>query len=182
MRPILAAFALFCALACPAGAETITGSAPVALPAAAQIITGHARLKDGDSLIINGVEIRLHGADAFEMDQVCHRGAPLAPYRCGLVAAAALRKMIDGREMTCEPVVQADGGTTDRYGRVIASCGVGGIDIGGWLVERGLARAFVRYSPVYLPQEDRARAAGVGAWAGPHMAPWEWRQAKRFGF
>jgi len=179
MRPILAVFALLCALALPAGAETINGSAKVAL-AAPQTIAGHARLKDADSWIINGIEIRLHGVDAFEMHQVCHRGAPLAPYRCGLVAAAALRKMIDGREMTCEPVVQADGATTDRYGRVIASCSVGGVDVGGWLVERGLARAFVRYSDKYRPQEDRARVAGAGAWAGPHMAPWEWRLSKRW--
>jgi endonuclease YncB( thermonuclease family) len=149
------------------------------LPAAAESITGIPRIVDGDSLVVNGIMIRAEGYDAPEWDQVCHRGDPPRGYRCGLAATDALRSLIAGRAVDCEPVPQENGSPLDRYGRTLARCSVGGQDIGAWMVEHGHARAFVRYSDRYVPEERRAQEARVGMWAGPHMAPWEWRQAKR---
>ncbi|MEE8445227.1 MAG: hypothetical protein V3S44_07735 [Alphaproteobacteria bacterium] len=36
--------------------------------------TGPARVIDGDTIVIAGERIRLHGIDAPERDQVCHLG------------------------------------------------------------------------------------------------------------
>ncbi len=131
---------------------------------------------EGDSLRLGAVEIRLHGIDAPEMDQVCHRSGK--PWRCGVVAAAELRKLIDGRAVDCTPVVQSDGSTTDRYGRVLGRCSVAGVELNAWMVEQGLAVAFVRYSAQFVPQEDRARQARRGMWAGEFQAPWDFRREK----
>jgi Staphylococcal nuclease homologue len=53
------------------------------------------------------------------------------------------------------------------------------IDIGGALVERGLAIAFRRYSDKYLANEERARAARRGLWAGTFEMPWDYRKRRR---
>lgn len=166
MRSILAALSLLCALADPAGAEGLSG---------------HVRVIDGDSLKMGDVEIRLQAIDAPEWDQVCHRGDPPRGYRCGLDAKRALNALIAGQPVDCIPVVQPNGKTTDDFGRTLGRCSVAGVEINAWMVEHGYARAFVRYSLEYVPQEDRARVAGVGVWAGPHMAPWDWRLAKKLG-
>lgn len=154
----------------------------LATPASAETITGIPRIVDGDSLVVNGIMIRSEGYDSPEWDQVCHRGEPPRAYRCGLAAKDALRSLIAGRAVECEPVPQADGGTKDRYGRTLARCSVGGVDIGAWMVEHGHALAFVRYSDRYVPEERRAQAAKAGMWAGPFMPPWDWRSAKRAGY
>jgi len=152
----------------------------LAAPAGAQV-SGPARVIDGDSIVVAGQMVRLEGLDAPEMTQHCHRREPPRPWPCGRVAAAELRRFIDGRPVTCEGVVQPDGGVTDRYGRLLGICSVGGVEINGWLVESGLALAFIRYTDRYVAHEARARAAGRGMWAGPFMRPEEWRAAKRGG-
>ena len=43
----------------------------LASPAFADSITGIPRIVDGDSLVIDGVKIRLHGIDAPERNQTC---------------------------------------------------------------------------------------------------------------
>ena len=48
-------------------------------------------------------------------------------------------------------------------------------DIGRQLVVEGLAWAFVRYSDVYVPEEQAGRAARLGVWQGKAEAPWEFR-------
>jgi endonuclease YncB( thermonuclease family) len=163
MRPILAACALLCVLACPAGAGGLSG---------------HVRVVDGDSLKMGKINIRLEGIDAPEWDQPCYKGEPLRRYRCGLVAKDALLRLIAGQPVDCTPVLQPDGGTTDRYGRTLAVCSVGGTIINAWMVEHGHAVAFRRYSVEYVPQQDRARAARLGIWAGVFVEPGQWRRWK----
>ena len=48
----------------------------------------------------------------------------------------------------------------DRYRRVLATCYVGRLDIGGELVRRGWALAYVRYGRTYVRQEAEARMVG----------------------
>jgi endonuclease YncB( thermonuclease family) len=147
--------------------------------AGAEGLSGHVRVVDGDSLKMGDVSIRLQAIDAPEWDQVCHRGDPPKGYRCGLAAKDTLINLIAGRPVDCVLVVQRDGKTTDFYERTLGRCSVGGVELNAWMVEHGHARAFVRYSLEYVPLESRARVAGVGIWAGPHMAPWDWRQATK---
>jgi len=150
------------------------------VPASGQTISGHAKFADADSGKIDGVRFRMQGYDAPEWDQICHRGEPLRPYRCGLEATAALRAFIADRPLDCDPVVQEGGGTTDRYGRALLRCRVGGQDIGAWLVERGYVVAFLRYSEEYLPHQQRAQTARRGLWNGVFMEPQHWRLSKRW--
>lgn len=69
----------------------------------------------------------------------------------------------------------------DRYGRIVAVCSTGGIDLNGWLVANGLAVAYRQYSQDYVPAEDAARAAGVGIWADSFDMPWDWHRGQRSG-
>ena len=67
----------------------------------------------------------------------------------------------------------------DRYRRAVATCEVGGTDLGGWLVEQGWALAFRRYGLAYVAQEDRARDARRGLWAGSFVPPWALRRGNK---
>jgi endonuclease YncB( thermonuclease family) len=166
VRLILAFLALLCAHAFAAGAQSISGT---------------ARIGDGDSWTINGIKMRAHAYDAPEWDQVCHRGELLRRYRCGLAATDALRSLVAGRPLDCDPVVQDETGrVTDRYGRTIVKCRVGDTDIGAYMVESGYAVAFLRYSNEYLPEQQRAQAAKRGLWSGVFMEPQYWRLSNRW--
>jgi endonuclease YncB( thermonuclease family) len=135
-------------------------------------LRGPARVIDGDTLVIGAVHVRLHGVDAPETRQTC--GLDAGDWDCGAVAAARLRTLVDGREVRCEPQ------DLDKYGRVVARCSAGGVDVGGQLVAEGLARAYVRYSEDYVAAEDEARARHVGLWQGQSEAPWDYRAAGGF--
>ena len=66
----------------------------------------------------------------------------------------------------------------DRYGRVLARLGVGGLDVNHQMVTDGLAWHFTRYSDDadLEAAESEARAAKRGLWRDPErIAPWDWR-------
>jgi endonuclease YncB( thermonuclease family) len=64
----------------------------------------------------------------------------------------------------------------DRYGRIVAQCQQGEIDISEWLVGQGLALAYRMYSNAYVAAEGTASASKRGVWAGSFTAPWDWRR------
>src|SRR6056297_773713 len=103
-----------------------------ALPAAAQDVRGTVQVIDGDTLEVGGTRVRLHGIDAPEHDQRC-TDADGVRWRCGAWVTERLRARIGGRSASCAAV------TTDRYDRVVATCSVGGEDVGRMLVAGGLA-------------------------------------------
>ena len=149
------------------------GVAATTQSAAAQgrVLSGRARVVDGDSLALAGERIRLHGIDAPESAQTCHAGG--SRWRCGERATRGLRERIGGRTVTCE---ERD---VDRYGRIVAVCRAGGEDLNAWMVERGLALAYRRYSRAYVGEEAAARSARRGLWRGDFVAPWDWRRGER---
>ena len=132
-----------------------------------QISTGQASVIDGDTLELHGMRIRLAVVDAPEARQNCRRDRTLWP--CGRRAAFALADLIGDRPVTCR------WRTKDRYGRPVARCTAGSIDLGGWLVENGWALAYRRYGVDYVSQEETARAARRGMWAGSFVPPWDFR-------
>src|SRR6266700_1575495 len=91
---------------------------------------GQASVVDGDTLEVHGTRIRLWGVDAPESSQLC-RGADSYLYRCGAKAANDLDSFIARRPVNCTPVAE------DQYGRTVATCSVGGADLGEWLVRNG---------------------------------------------
>ena len=129
-----------------------------------------ARVIDGDTLEWKGERVRLLGFDAPEMKQACERDG--ATWSCGREATKALAEWIGGRDVKCE------GDKRDKYDRLLAHCSVGGQDMGEWMVSRGLAVAYTRYSYEYLWAETKARFAGVGMWAGEFQRPEDWRRSK----
>src|SRR5258708_36171678 len=101
----------------------------VALP---DDLAGQASVIDGDTLEIHGTRIRLWGIDAPESSQLC-RGEDSLQYQCGAKAANDRDAFIARRPVSCIPI------SLDRYGRTVASCSVGGVDLGEWLGRNGLA-------------------------------------------
>lgn len=151
-------------LVLPRTAAAEAGTAPA-------VLSGLVTVVDGDTLDLNGQRIRLHGVDAFERNQTCGTGASAWP--CGQVAAQTLARRLDGRAVTCEPL------DTDRYGRTVARCRTGGEDVAAFLVDRGLAVAYRRYSDDYVAAESHARRAGIGVWRDPAFtSPEDWRVAR----
>ena len=138
-------------------------------PAQAADISGPARVVDGDTIHIGDTKIRLHGIDTPETKQECI-DANGNPWMAGQDATAFLKSLTEGKEVSCS----SHG--NDRYGRMIGSCEVGGIDINREMVVAGLARAYRQYSERYLYEEHGAMRNKAGMWGGDCQAPWEWRK------
>lgn len=128
---------------------------------------GPVAVVDGDTLRVGGTLVRLHGIDAPEMAQTCGGG-----FRCGVWAQQMVAAHLGGRFATCNDL------GTDVYGRVLATCDVGGSDVGQWIVQQGLAIAFRRYAQTYVPAEQAAFAAGRGLHGMQMQSPSAYRRAK----
>jgi endonuclease YncB( thermonuclease family) len=76
------------------------------------------------------------------------------------------------------PYLQCDLIDTDRYGRVVMRCFAGKTDLGAALVQAGLALAYRQYSSIYSADEESAKTAKLGMWAGAFTAPWAWRRSR----
>ena len=140
------------------------------LPALGQVssIVGEALVIDGDTLAVGSLRVRLHGIDAPESGQVCpskHGG----DWDCGKVATRRLSDLTHGRIVSCEALYQ------DIYGRIIAVCYQGDLDLNALLVREGLAWAFMRYSDDYVGEEQRARDESIGIWQADTLPAWDYR-------
>ncbi len=97
---------------------------------------------DGDTLRCGGELVRLIGIDAPELPGHCRKGRVCTPgdgwqskrAMAGLVARGAVR---------CHAVAR------DAYGRVLARCEAGGLDLSCAMIERG--QAVARYSRISCP-------------------------------
>ena len=143
---------------------------PFLILAALTTLTGQPRVVDGDTLVIAGQHIRLDGIDAPETTQVCQRDGA---WRCGLAATEAITAMIGTGEVRCE------GGTKDRYRRLLATCWAGSVKLNEQMVRQGWALAYREYSVRYVPDEDEAKGSKAGVWASVFALPWEWRRGRR---
>jgi len=152
--------------AADAGAKT---RAPAAAPG--EVVAGRASIIDGDTIDIHGTRIRLSGIDTPERGQSCERAG--AAYRCGTEASRVLDGLVADQPVSCAVVA------VDRYGRLVATCHKGALDLNGEMVRLGWALAYRTYSTAYVGAEDEARAARRGLWAGTFEAPWDWRRARR---
>jgi endonuclease YncB( thermonuclease family) len=143
--------------------------------ACANDLVGQASTIDGDTLEVHGTRIRLWGVDAPESDQLC-RGGDSNLYRCGAKAANDLDSFIARRPVNCTPVGE------DQYRRIVATCSVGGADLGEWFVRNGLALDWPHYSKgKYASAQRDADRSGRGMWAGSNVEPWLFRVCIRAG-
>ena len=134
------------------------------------LVRGPAEVHDGDTLRIGAQRIRLFGIDAPEVGQACDSGDK-GTWPCGAVATERLRALIGDGPVTCAPRDR------DRYGRLVATCTAGRVDLGGRLVAEGLARAYTRFGDDYREVERQAKTDEVGLWHGISTAPWDFRAA-----
>ena len=131
-------------------------------------ISGRVEITDGDSFEIGSTSIRLFGIDAPEGRQSCTRDG--RDWACGTEAARTLRGLIGDRSVTC---TQRD---VDDYGRIVAVCRSGSTDLAAEMARSGFATAYRRYSTDYVDEENEAKAARRGIWAGEFTAPEAYRR------
>ena len=154
----------------------IVASGLLAAPAIAQSLSGRADVIDGDTIAIRGepARLRLYGIDAPEGKQTCSDPGG-RPYLCGSRSADALATIIghNGR-VTCRAEDR------DRYGRIVATCEANGREINAEMIRQGWAVEYEQYSDGrYSDEEEEARSAKRGLWAGTFVKPWEWRRGRR---
>ena len=141
----------------------------VSPPSNPQTISGRASVIDGDTIEIRGERVRLFGIDAPESGQSCTIQGKAFPV--GQRGAFALADKIASKVVDCRPK------DTDRYGRNVDVCLVGGEDINGWMVANGWALAYRYYSRDYVSQEEQASKRKLGVWqCNDFVAPWDWRR------
>jgi endonuclease YncB( thermonuclease family) len=145
------------------------GAVTLAAPSsAAPHLQGEARVVDGDTLDLGGLRIRLFGIDAPERAQPCGADG----WACGRWATQQLAGLVANQKILCAPRGQ------DRFGRVVAICWAGSVDVGAALVGMGAAEAYRKYSSAYIEAEKTAKSARLGIWADRHIAPAEFQAAK----
>jgi endonuclease YncB( thermonuclease family) len=134
-------------------------------------ISGLPEITDGDTVVISGTKLRLLDMDAPESDQFC-LNKNSEPWNCGIDAREALKKKADGKEWDCQTT------RPDDHGRMLASCLVEKENISQWMVREGWAMSPTHrgYSHRFDADEQVARAATAGLWAGAFIAPWDWRR------
>lgn len=92
----------------------------------------HTCIVDGDTIWLEGVNLRLESYDTPEpYNDICGGRAEVA---LAQQASARLQQLLSGNAFTVETHGE------DRYGRVLATIRVAGRDVGDILIEEGLAR------------------------------------------
>ena len=119
-------------------------AAAVGAAAGASFACDNPRHHDGDNVRCDGIKpaIRLEGIDAPEMPGACRPGrdcTPGDPY----ASRDTLRSLTRGRKVIC---TEQD---RDRYGRIIARCSAGGIDLSCAMIAAG--QAVPRYVTIDCP-------------------------------
>ena len=136
-------------------------------------ITGPLTVIDGDTIRIGDTRIRLHGIDTPERRQTCQTEHDFT-FECGEIVRDWVTERWEGATAHC---VWHD--FAGRSGRPVMVCRVDGIDIGGALVDAGLAWAYEEYSADYKTRQEIAVASEIGLWAVIQDAPWDYRAELR---
>ena len=132
--------------------------------------TAHVtRVIDGDTIAVTladgeSATVRLLGIDTPELGRDGRAAQPFAE-----AARDFTRRLVGGRVVQLAADPRAD--QIDRYGRILRYVYLRDVHLNAALVDRGLARAFRRFSysqqPAFLFLEAQARAARRGLWAAP---------------
>jgi endonuclease YncB( thermonuclease family) len=130
---------------------------------------------DGDSLRMNGVEIRLIGIDAPEYTQNCY-DAQNQSYACGQKARAYMLEMIKQAEEQGLSV-ECESQGTDRYHRELSVCKAGTKDLNQAMVRAGWAIAYMH--SWYEDDQLEAQKEKNGIWQGSFMRPEFYRRLHR---
>ena len=135
-----------------------------------QVKSQELKVVDGDTIHLNGEKIRFTGIDTPELKQTCINQGIIDP--CGVTAKEILIDKIANYKVECI----SEG--KDQYKRTLAECFVNKESLSSYLVRRGYAFAYRRYSKKFLPDEDYARINKIGMWSMKFDYPWDYRKLK----
>ena len=126
------------------------------------------KITDGDTIKINGEKIRFSGIDTPELKQNCIKEGESNP--CGITAKQILINKIGNNKVICI----SEG--KDQYKRTLAECYVNDESLSSYLVRRGYAFAYRRYSKKFIIDENYAKFNKLGMWSMEFDYPWDWRK------
>lgn len=149
-----------------------TGTAPAAASEqkypSGMVIEGKASVYDGQNLVVEGVPLRLDGAEAPASAQQCMTRKSLV-WNCGKRASDRLTELASGRKVRCVVTEPLGAGAA-------AICSVTGIsDLGAAMIREGWAVSNGHDHGRYSAQQMSAKAGRLGMWVGPFEAPWTYR-------
>ena len=123
---------------------------------------------DGDTIILNGEKIRFSGIDTPELKQTCKKNDEIV--YCGIEAKKLLIDKIGNSKVNC--INEGE----DRYKRILAECFVNDLSLSSYLVKKGYAFAYRKYSKKFIKDEDYAKANNLGMWSMNFEFPWDYRR------
>lgn len=148
-------------------------------------------IQDGDTFWIGEISVRLLGADAPEMRQICRRDTEIE--QCGESAADHLASLLGDALVTCFVRENAKGRTTESFGRPLVSCSAvrerlrdetsGTIrerqeidDVARRMIADGYAVEFRSNQSSYVGAATRARNQRAGLTTACSLVPAVWRR------
>lgn len=139
---------------------------------AGETFAGRAVVVDARSVEVAGKTIRLNGIDAPDRGQICGEWnhSRMVDYPCGEVARAFLASLVADRESYCV------GQGRDEAGVTLGFCFVDGRDIAREMVLAGWALSDTARSSRYASDQETAKTARHGLWAGAFEDPTVWRR------
>ena len=123
---------------------------------------------DGDTIHLNGEKIRFTGIDTPELKQTCNKDNKIIP--CGIEARKLLIDKISDNNVKCKREGK------DQYKRTLAECFVNNISLSSYLVRKGYAFAYRKYSKKFVDDENYARENNLGMWSMNFEYPWDYRK------
>ena len=126
------------------------------------------KIIDGDTINLNGEKIRFSGIDTPEIKQKCKMNNEIV--RCGIQAKELLIEKIGKNKIHCVREGK------DQYNRILAECFVNDLSLSSYLVKKGYAFAYRKYSKKFIEDEDFARLNNLGMWSMNFEFPWDWRK------
>ncbi len=131
-------------------------------------LANNLKVIDGDTIVLNGEKIRFSGIDTPELKQTCLKNDKKV--NCGMFAKFLLVQKIGNNTPKCI----SEG--KDIYKRTLAECFVNGESLSSFLVRRGYAFAYRKYSTKFIKDEEFAKANKFGMWAMKFQYPWDFRK------
>ena len=125
------------------------------------------KIIDGDTIHLNGKKIRFSGIDTPELKQTCKKNDKII--YCGITAKKLLIDKIADQKVNCIEEGK------DQYKRTLAECFVNDLSLSSYLVKKGYAFAYRKYSKKFIKDEDFARINRLGMWSMNFEFPWDYR-------
>ena len=126
------------------------------------------KVVDGDTINLNGEKIRFIGIDSPELKQTCLKEG--IQDLCGVTAKQILIDKIGNNKVECI----SEG--KDQYKRTLAECFINDTSLSTYLVRKGYAFAYRKYSKKFVNDEDYARINNLGMWSMKFKYPWDYRK------